>query len=1097
VTNIRPPSDFPENAPCANPVFFRTYSRRGLAGTASRETWAEVCQRTVAGLSHLGQFTPEETALVARMQQSLKALPSGRWLWVGGTGWIERAENFSGSYNCTSTNVVDWRAFGLMMDLAMMGCGTGAVLEPKYIEQLPPICNHLTVNLLGAIGTTPPAERQEETRVTITGQAVQIQVGDSRQGWVQSYQTLLECASDESFKGEVQISVDLSDIRPSGETLKGFGGMANPIKLPELYTRCTRILNKAIHRRLNSIECCLLIDEAASCIVAGNIRRSAGMRQFNSNDTLAATAKDNLWVQDTEGNWRVDAERDSLRMANHTRVYHHRPSLEECVEAVKKQYYSGEGAIQWAGEAVARANHDILTTPELKKSFLEAYAQGKAANWIQEHKPTTSSKEVEHRLERYGLNPCGEILGANFHCVSGETMLIVRDGMHWIEDLVGQVVEVWNGRSWSRVVPVQTGQGQELYRVRFNDGTHLDVTEKHRFFVKDRFGKAYLELTTAELAERIQTSEYLLHTEPFEIVYQDGKFVPPVLAYTLGQLVGDGSVCGSQGKPQLQLRLYGVKSNKVPVLAGYSSGIQRYYTASKQTPCLVYSGFHHDFDPRHVRQLKDTAASLAELASWDRESILNFVAGLADADGSAVPSGGIRIYLSDYERAYRVYLLLIKCGIRSSINWAGKAGEQTNLGTRKKDLWYLQVTDCAAIPCQRLDTSRGHKPQARDEWQVIRSVEPLVGRHNTFCFNEPEYHKGVFGGTLTGQCNLSEIHLNQIDPGDEQAQTDAFKAGALSVVALLNHHFQEERYQYSRSIDPIVGVSFTGLFDFFVQAFGVRWLHWWETGRPATDEGIKFKEQETRYLNSWRETVNQTVWEYCDRHGLNRPNRCTTTQPAGTKSLLSGAAPGWHPPKAQRYIRRITFAKNDPVALACLDFGYSVVPSQADKDEQGKLLDDPFDPRCTEWLVEIPVEVPWANLPGADEIVIEKFSALAQMDFYMQVQRHYTTHNTSATIELREDEIDAMGQRIFEAIQQDEGYVSAALLARFDAPFPRLPFEKIDRATFEQLSAAVLHRKQTADFAAAVLQYDLGYLMTEGPAGCDALGCLLPERKKN
>jgi adenosylcobalamin-dependent ribonucleoside-triphosphate reductase len=138
---------------------------------------------------------------------------------------------------------------------------------------------------------------------------------------------------------------------------------------------------------------------------------------------------------------------------------------------------------------------------------------------------------------------------------------------------------------------------------------------------------------------------------------------------------------------------------------------------------------------------------------------------------------------------------------------------------------------------------------------------------------------------------------------------------------------------------------------------------------------------------------------------------------AGTKSLLTGASPGWHPPKAQRFIRRITFRKNDPVAMACIDYGYSVVPSQSDKDDNGNLLNDPFDPRCTEWLVEIPVEVPWANLPGADEVAIEKFSAAAQFDFYMQVQKHYTTHNTSATIEFREPEIEFLGERIYQAIQ--------------------------------------------------------------------------------
>ncbi|MCF2970256.1 ribonucleoside-triphosphate reductase, adenosylcobalamin-dependent [Synechococcus sp. Nb3U1] len=746
--------DFPETAPAANPVFYRTYSRRQT--DKGRETWNEVCDRTLTDITELGQFTPEEQNLINRMQRQLKALISGRALWVMGTDWIHQPENFSGAYNCTSTNVIDWQAFGLMMDLAMMGCGTGAVLEPKFINRLPAIVNRLHIQITGEIGTTPASERQDKTRVHRQGSQVHIQVGDSRRGWVDSYQVLMELASDPSFGGEIQLTVDLSDVRPAGEVLKGFGGVANPIKLPTLYERCAAILNKAVGRQLNSVECCLLIDEAASCIVAGNIRRSAGMRQFDGEDLLGSNAKDNLWQQDEKGNWRIDPERDALRMANHTRVFHRKPTLEETIEAVRKQFYSGEGAIQWAGEAVARANCDLIP-PDQKSDFLRAYEAGSAKDWLRKRDPSLSEEELEDRINRYGLNPCGEIIGSNYHC------------------------------------------------------------------------------------------------------------------------------------------------------------------------------------------------------------------------------------------------------------------------------------------------------------------------------------------------NLSEIHLNQIDPYNTKEQEEAFAAGALAVAALLNHRFQEPRYQRSREWDPIVGVSFTGLFDFFVKAFGVDWLRWWQEGRPETMTGLTFKQKEQEYLSRWREVVHQTVWDYCDRHGLRRPNRCTTVQPAGTKSLLTGAAPGWHPPKAQRYIRRITFGKNDPVALACLEYGYSIVPSQSDKDENGNLLNDPFDPRCTEWLVELPVEVPWANLPGADQIEIEQFSALAQFDFYMQVQKHYTTHNTSATIELREDEVEALGSRIFEAIWEDEGYMSAALLARFDAPFPRLPFEKIDKATYEQLSAAVLRRRQTNDFFGALMRYDRGFLNTEGPAGCDAMGCLLPE----
>ncbi len=755
-------ADFPSTAPAANPVFYRTYSRKVPSG---RESWQEVSNRNLGGLEKLGALNKAELDLMARMQQEKKALPSGRWLWIGGTEWIEKEKNFSGAYNCTSTNLLDWQAFGLMMDLAMMGCGTGAIIEPHLISQLPTIINTINIISVSEIGKTPLKNRSEKTSFSIKDNNVLIKVGDSRRGWVDSYQKILELSSDKNFNSkEINVSIDLKDVRPAGESLKGFGGMANPVKLKDLYPRVTKLLNKAIDRKLTSIECCLLIDEAAVTIVAGNIRRSAGMRQFSSEDLSAAGAKENLWEQDSEGNWSIDPDKDALRMANHTRVYHSRPKLQVIVDAVKKQFHSGEGAIQFAPEAIARSNADILNTVELRNEFIDIYCdQGKeeATRWIQSNYGPFDNKELNHRLSRYGLNPCGEILGSDFHC------------------------------------------------------------------------------------------------------------------------------------------------------------------------------------------------------------------------------------------------------------------------------------------------------------------------------------------------NLAEVHLNQIDPLDLQLQEDAFKSAALSVACLLNHRFEVERYRQSREWDPIVGVSFTGLFDFFVHAFGTSWLKWWEAGRPETEEGKRFKSQEATFLSRWKTIVNETVWEYCDRHNIRRPSRCTTVQPAGTKSLLTGASPGWHPPKAQRFIRRITFRKNDPVAMACMDYGYTIVPSQSDKDEQGKLLDNPFDPNCTEWLVEIPTEVSWANIPGADEINISNFKAIAQFDFYMQVQSQYTDHNTSATIEFRENEIEELSKALYDAIDENKGYISAALLARFDAnaTFPRLPFEPINSDTYSKLQSEVIRRRENSDFFEALSRYDQGELTEAGPAGCDSDKCLLPLAK--
>lgn len=397
-------------SPTGAPTFFRTYSRRKDEG---RESYLDVCLRTTRGLLELGQFTDEETELVLSMMRELKVLPSGRWMWIGGTEWIKKPENFYSAYNCLSMNITDVESFGLMMAMGMMGTGTGAVLEEKYISQLPPVRNSLQVRVVGKPGQHQV--RLEDTTVEVFDSPIEVEivVGDSRQGWVNSMVTLLKLAFNEfefPVTVPINVTVDLSSVRPDGTPIKGFGGVANPIQLSKMYVKLANVLNRYVGRQLDWEGVCLLLDEVALTIVAGNVRRYAGMRQF---DVQAPLLKQNLWKQDAEGNWKIDSDRDALRMSNHTRVYHYKPSLEECIEAVRSQYYSGEGAIQYAPEAIARANADLLPTEADRCEFLQAYEVSlvKAQQYLQniafENEMMLSKVELDHRMQRYGLNPCG------------------------------------------------------------------------------------------------------------------------------------------------------------------------------------------------------------------------------------------------------------------------------------------------------------------------------------------------------------------------------------------------------------------------------------------------------------------------------------------------------------------------------------------------------------------------------------------------------------------------------------------------------------------------------------------------------------------
>jgi len=354
-------TEFPSGV-LGNVVASRTYFRRLASGLL--EGWKDVCDRTIPAIAILGKFTDEEKALVYDMQIQLKTLTSGRWLWVGGTEWVLNPRNYFGSYNCSGQGLCDWEAFATVMNLAMMGCGTGVNLEEKYISQLPVIRNRLKVSIVGEIGGVRKGDRKENTAIEfdycdINPRAV-ITIGDSRKGWADAYKALLEIGSNDVLlkPANFDVEVVVSNVRPAGEPLKSFG--------------------------------------------------------------------DNLWIQDGAGNWSIDPDRDALRMANHSRVYHHKPALEEVLASVTKQHGSGEGAIQYAPEAIARGNADLLDTGEKRREFIRLYeedylngvkvfTEARAAQYLGSlslekygydlFDVEAYAQELEHRLSRYQLNP--------------------------------------------------------------------------------------------------------------------------------------------------------------------------------------------------------------------------------------------------------------------------------------------------------------------------------------------------------------------------------------------------------------------------------------------------------------------------------------------------------------------------------------------------------------------------------------------------------------------------------------------------------------------------------------------------------------------
>ncbi|HEY9701530.1 MAG TPA: hypothetical protein V6C58_03750, partial [Allocoleopsis sp.] len=810
-----------------------------------------------------------------------------------------------------------------------------------------------------------------------------------------------------------------------------------------MFTNVVNILNQSVGRKLNTLEIMLILEEAAKNTVSGNIRRVAGMKQGNPDDMNFTTAKDNLWVQNDEGNWSIDPVRDALRMSNHTTVYHNIPTLETIKDSIVKQYYSGEGAIQYAPEAIARSNSDLLYSRQLKDRFIAEYLKSKEKgraflyNLLRDRLgENISSAELEHRIKRFGLNPC----------VTSDTWIHTESGARQVKDLIGKQIKVYvNGKLYDTTENGFFCNGfKQVFSLLTKEGYFLHLTEDH-LLLKNNVGQGqeWCKLKDLKQGDKVEIHNHQL--------------IKPWL--------GNGTE--NEGYEDACNYINPNELNSFEYYRGYLKGFFEYH--------IKFILIHEDTEKYYCDAVFNDLKSVQQM-----QRILLRV-GIV----SAIVKKGIIFILTIKDDGLINLLVLIRY-YQVLIRTYDK---QDNLITTEIDI--------AAINNSKIK---------RQNFTVeILSIAPVSEQFvydctvpEISCFDANGFvaHNcaEVLGSDF--RCNLGTVHLSQVGVSVAE-QREAFIAAALQVLPLLKLDVDIPRFKFSHSIDPIVLVSATQVNQWFINYFGAGWVEWWLEGRPDSDQGRKYSKEEAIILSFWRKTIQETVQEYCVKHGLKTPNRYSGFKPEGSLSWLSGS-PGFSgihfPPSGSLiYIRRKTFLRDDPVALAAIDYGYQVIPGTDCKDENGQLLDDPYDPRVKTWLLEIPVkESILDKFPELQNINFNQISALAQFDWLLQLQQNYSTHNTSCTINFRENEIEDLSKAVHEAIVNNKGYVSMALLARYDESqtFPRMPFESINLGQYDRMMSQVLLRRKSDNFEDLIKQ-KLSYFpdLTTGEVACSSEIC--------
>lgn len=106
----------------------------------------------------------------------------------------------------------------------------------------------------------------------------------------------------------------------------------------------------------------------------------------------------------------------------------------------------------------------------------------------------------------------GTIKSSNL-CVAPETMVLTKLGQVRIKHLEDKHVEVWNGKEWSKTLVKKTGTGQKLIKIKFSNGSMLDCTEYHKFYIKNGY-KKIIEIEAKDLYPGVEIEDYVYPADP-------------------------------------------------------------------------------------------------------------------------------------------------------------------------------------------------------------------------------------------------------------------------------------------------------------------------------------------------------------------------------------------------------------------------------------------------------------------------------------------------------------------------------------------------------------------------------------------------------
>jgi adenosylcobalamin-dependent ribonucleoside-triphosphate reductase len=315
-----------------------------------------------------------------------------------------------------------------------------------------------------------------------------------------------------------------------------------------------------------------------------------------------------------------------------------------------------------------------------------------------------------------------------------------------------------------------------------------------------------------------------------------------------------------------------------------------------------------------------------------------------------------------------------------------------------------------------------HRPSLERIKQIINSIK-INGEPGFINASEAIRRKSSFEGcNPCGEillqskqcCNLTTNNLMAFVEGDSlnlEALKDILRLSVRVAIRMTLVEVELSEWNKVMQEDRIIGISLTGMMDMVNRT------------NMSYDELAEL-------LGNLREVVHEEGKRYSKELGIKPPKLMTTIKPEGSLSTLPCVSSGIHYAHAHYYIRRIRISTSDPLyKMAVIQGSYPIFNENGQSDDN-----------CQIKVIEFPVKSP----KGKTKYEV---GAVEQLNLYKLSMIHWSDHNTSITVHVREHEWDEVAHWVYDNF---EYVVGITFLPLFEETYPLLPYESTTKEDYEE-----------------------------------------------